>query len=53
MIPAFFFLTRRIPSGKRFAERFICSSCGAAYPVAGTCHGFGDDKHPPTTTEER
>jgi hypothetical protein len=27
-------------------EPFRCPKCGASYPLAGTCWGHGDDKHP-------
>jgi hypothetical protein len=28
-------------------ESFVCPACDATYVRAGTCHGFGPDKHDP------
>lgn len=34
-------------------KRFVCPTCGAGYPVAGTCCGRAADKHSPIETVAR
>lgn len=34
-------------------KRFVCLTCGAGYPVAGTCRGRAADKHSPIETVAR
>jgi hypothetical protein len=32
-------------------RQFKCRTCGEGYPVAGTCRGRGEDRHPPKKCE--